>query len=159
MTSFRILYWATLHFVFAISLACNNHFTESRKAIDTSISKITYSSSGGRSGNYESLDISADSLIYVQARRGDEKTINQKTVKRDWDNLIKSVNLKDFDRIKSNPGHALYDGIDVMITIESGQEKHSLVNGEEDPTNYKKIQLFIDVLEKKLAELRKKIIW
>jgi hypothetical protein len=53
----------------------------------------------------------------------------------------------------------LYDGIDVTISIEKGDEKYSIVNGNEDSLNYRKIRPLTTMLEKKLAELRKKITW
>jgi hypothetical protein len=95
----------------------------------------------------------------VQAHRGSEKTRKEKTVKSFWKSLTKTINLKDFKKIKTNPGHALYDGIDVTISIEKGDEKHSIVNGNEDSLNYRKIRPLTTMLEKKLAELRKKITW
>jgi hypothetical protein len=95
----------------------------------------------------------------VQAHRGSEKTRKEKTVKSFWKSLTKTINLKDFKKIKTNPGHALYDGIDVTISIEKGDEKYSIVNGNEDSLNYRKIRPLTTMLEKKLAELRKKITW
>jgi hypothetical protein len=126
---------------------------------DSHISKISYNSTGGKAGNYESLDITSASLTYVQGHRGVEKTINEKTLSTFWNKLTKTINLKDFDKIRSDPGHALYDGIDVTISIEKRKEKHSVVNGNEDSVNYSKIKPFTDLLENKLAEIRKKIVW
>ena len=137
----------------------SDHRVETKNILHTPISKISYSSSGGKSGNYESLDISPTAVIYIQGRRGNEKTIKEKTVKSFWTRLTKTINLTDFDKIQSNPGHALYDGIDITISIEKGKEKHSIVNGNEDTVNYKKISAFTDLLQKKLGALRKKIIW
>lgn|GEM_PF-3434814 len=122
------------------------------------ISKISYTSTGGRAGNYERLEISSSALFYVQGHRGVEKQINKKTDTAFWTRLTRSINLRAFDNIKSNPGHALYDGIDITISIQKGTEKHSIINGNEDSVNYKKIRPFTDLLEGKLIELRKKII-
>ena len=74
-----------------------------------------------------------------------------------WQSLTRSINLKDLDKIKSNPGHTLYDGIDVTISVEKGRDKHSVVNGSEDAVNYKKIKAFTDILEGQLSRLDKKI--
>jgi len=123
------------------------------------VSKISYTSTGGKGGYYESLAITPASLTYVQGHRGVEKTIKEKTISSFWERLTKTVNLEDFDKIKSDPGHALYDGIDISISIEKGKEKHSIVNGNEDSVNYSKIKPFTDLLENKLAEIRKKIVW
>lgn len=147
----------TLYFLSIISPSQCNNIAKPKNNTNTSISKISYSTTGGRSGNYESLDISADSLFYLQARRGNEKTIRKKTEKVFWDSLTRAINLKDFDKIKSNPGHALYDGIDTTISIEAGDQKHSLINGNEDTLHYKRIGPLTDLLEKKLSQLRKKI--
>jgi hypothetical protein len=160
MLYLKTIFLAWLYFASVALLPqfkCNN--LKAGDITDQPISKITYNSSGGRSGNYESLDITADSIIYIQGHRGDEKSIREKTVKSFWDGLTKAINLKEFAKIKSNPGHALYDGIDITITIEKEDEKHSIVNGNEDASNYKKIRPFTDLLEKKLAELRKEIFW
>jgi hypothetical protein len=138
---------------------CNNTATQKNDKANNTISKISYSTTGGRSGNYESADISIDSLIYIQARRGNEKIIKEKTEQAFWNSLTKSINLQDFDKIKSYPGHALYDGIDTTLSIETVTEKHTLVNGGEDSVNYSKIKPFTDILENELVRLRKKIIW
>jgi hypothetical protein len=122
------------------------------------ISRISYASAGGKAGNYESLQITPDSLIYVQGHRGVEKMINQRTVPSFWEKLSKSINLTHFDKIRSDPGHSLYDGIDVTITIEQGKQRHSIVNGNEDSVNYVKIKPFTDLLESKLVEIRTKIV-
>jgi hypothetical protein len=121
------------------------------------ISKITYASSGGRSGNYENLQISPDSLFFVQALRGVERMVKQKTPNAFWIDLTGSLNLQDFDRIKSDPGHALYDGIDITITVETAKEKHTIVNGNEDTLNYNRIRPFIETLETKLEQLRREL--
>ena len=160
MIYLKTILWACLYFLPGTSLStCKHKNIATGNSANTPISKISYSSSGGRSGNAESLDITPDSVIYTEARRGVEKMITEKTVKSLWNGLTKAVNLNDFDKIKSNPGHSLYDGIDVTISIETGQKKHSIVNGNEDTTNYKKIQPFTSLLEMELAELRKKINW
>jgi hypothetical protein len=160
MIYLHTLFLVAVYFVSAIfPIQAKDHGVETKYITDKPVSKISYSSSGGRSGNYESLDIAEDSVIYVQAHRGSEKTRKEKTVKSFWKSLTKTINLKDFKKIKTNPGHALYDGIDVTISIEKGDEKYSIVNGNEDSLNYRKIRPLTTMLEKKLAELRKKITW
>ncbi|HEV7331714.1 MAG TPA: hypothetical protein VGN63_11800 [Flavisolibacter sp.] len=116
---------------------CNNR-VKATNDTSTAITKIAFSTTGGRSGNYESLDVSADSLTYLQARRGNEKTIKLKTEKEFWSRLTRSINREDFMRVQSNPGRSLYDGIDTTLSIQYGEETYTLVNGNEDTTNYKK---------------------
>jgi len=154
------IFFVAIYFVSAFFRSqpdCNHKQIKNNEA--PPISKVSYSSSGGRSGNYESLDISPASVIYVQGRRGVEKSIKEKTVTSFWNKLTKAINLSDFDKIRSNPGHALYDGIDITISIEKGKEKHSIINGNEDTMNYRRISPFTDMLEDRLAKLRQKIIW
>jgi len=177
MSNLALIFLAAVYFVSAMFLAPQRsaenaksfptntfvHFTSSLRTLrpdyNSPISKISYTSAGGKAGNYESLDITPGSLIYVQGHRGVEKTIHEKTVTSFWNKLTKSINLRDFDKIRSDPGHSLYDGIDVTITIEKGKQKRSIVNGNEDSVNYVKIKPFTDLLENKLAEIRKKIVW
>lgn len=126
---------------------------------NAAITKISYNTTGGRGGNTVSLEITANNLVYVQGRGGVEKTIREKTSRSLWISLTRSVNIKDLNRIKSNPGHAMYDGIDVTITVEKGRETHTIVNGSEDAVNYKRIKGFTDILESQLRRLEKKAHW
>ena len=123
------------------------------------ISKLSYGFSGGKSGNYEMLQVSADSTWYLQAHLGQEKTMAEETEKDFWARLNNAVNLNDLKQVKSYPGHALYDGIDTTLSVALQNEIHTLVNGGEDTLNYQKIRPLISVLEKKLEALRTKIPW
>ncbi len=143
-----------------LTVCQNQGIDPSEKNItNNSITKISFSSSGGRSAQYENLDISSSSLIYTQGRNGSTKSIREKTARNFWTSMSKAINIKDFDQVKSNPGHALYDGIDITITIERGKEKHTVVNGSDDSVNYTRIKAFTDLLENKLLKLREKITW
>ena len=126
---------------------------------NAAITKVTYSATGGRGGNTVSLEITAGNLVYVQGHAGAEKTIKEKTPRALWQKLTKSINLQDLDKVKSNPGHAMYDGTDITIVVLKGREEHSIVNGNEDILNYKKIKLFTDILEGQLNRLGKRIRW
>jgi len=123
------------------------------------ISRISYNATGGRGGNTVSLEITAKTITYVKGHAGTEKTITEKTSVVLWRNLTRSLNLKDFDRIKSNPGHEMYDGIDVTITVQQGRQTHSIVNGSEDEVHYNKIGTFVRILVSQLDRLDKKINW
>jgi hypothetical protein len=123
------------------------------------ISKLSYGFSGGKSGNYELLQISADSTWYLQARRGQEKTIAEETEKDFWARLNDAVKLDELKQVKSHPGHALYDGIDTTLSVAVQNEIHTVVNGGEDTLNYQRIRPLISVLEKKLEGVRSKIFW
>jgi hypothetical protein len=157
MLSFRLILLAGVYVVstMVFPISCKSRVTTNPTA--TSIIKIAYSSTGGRGGNYESLSISADSLIYLQARRGNEQTIHEITPTGFWHRLTASINLNDFNKIRSNPGHALYDGIDSTLSIQVAGGTYTVVNGNEDTANYGRIRPFTRLLENKLAELRKRI--
>lgn len=160
MIGFRAILIAAVSIVTGVSSSKSCHNGASVKGnAATTITKISYSTTGGRGGNYESLNVTADSLVYLQARRGEEKTTSEKTPTDIWRQLVTSIKLDDFDRIKSNPGHALYDGIDTTLSIESAAKTRILVNGNEDPDNYKRIKPFTELLEKTVAEQRRKIVW
>jgi len=123
------------------------------------IMKVTYSTNAGRGGTSVNMTITQNTIVYIQGHNGDEKTYKEKTPRSLWSGLTRSINIKDLDRIKSDPGHGLYDGIDITITVERGNEVHSIVNGNEDTVNYKRIKSFTDILEGQLSRLGKKIRW
>jgi len=127
-----------------------------RKNTGSPITRIAYSTTGGRAGNYEALEINPDSTFFTKALRGNEQYVKQKTDRAFWNDIIQTIRLADFDRVRSDGGHALYDGIDVTITIEKGAEKHSIVNGETDSLAFRRIAPFTRKLNEKLEELRKK---
>ena len=145
-------------------LAMGTLFTAQKNALSNEqfiapIMKISYSSSAGRGGTSINLDITAASMVYTQGHNGAEKTIKEKTPRALWQKLTKSINLQDLDKVKSNPGHAMYDGTDITIVVLKGREEHSIVNGNEDILNYKKIKLFTDILEGQLTRLGKRMSW
>ena len=123
------------------------------------ISSIVYDKTGGRGGNTEHLSITRFSIYYTQGKAGKEKTLTEKISFANWNKLTASINLKNFDAIQSNPGHALYDGTDITITVVDGRSEHSIVNGNEDQVHYKNIAAFTRLLESHLERMRKKVTW
>ena len=158
MTTLFPVFLSTLFIAIAMPLQKCKHASAANSGTSFLVSKVSYHSTGGRGGNYESLEISADSAIYMQARRGEEKTVRQQQSPSSWTELLSTINLADFDKIKSNPGHALYDGIDVTLSVDTQAGKHSVVNGNEDSVNYGKIKPLTDLLEKQLSEMRQQIL-
>ena len=145
-------------------LAMSTSFTAQKNVVAKEqfiapLMKISYSTSAGRGGTSINLDISATGIVYTQGHNGAEKTIREKTPRGLWQKLTKSINLQDLDKIKSDPGHAMYDGTDITIAVVKGKEVHSIVNGNEDSLNYKKIKPFTDILEEQLNRLGKRIRW
>ena len=148
---------AKLFLLLAVSPSYNQQKNGAMQDRPIPITKISYSTTGGRGGNTVSLEITSKTLVYVVGRGGAEKTVTEKTSKSLWNSFTKAINTNDMDGIKSNPVHALYDGTDITITVEKGKEIHTLVNGNEDSLKYKKIKAFTDILESQLSRLEKKI--
>jgi len=142
---------------FSISVVTSYLLPPCNRETGNGITKVVYSTTGGRSGNYERLELDPDSSIYTRAVRGNEQYVKQKTDVPFWRDLKQSVRLEDFDKVQSDPGHTLYDGIDITITVEEGADKHSFVNGENDSLNYQRLAPFIRRLHVKLEEFRKKL--
>jgi hypothetical protein len=120
------------------------------------ITKISYSKTGGRGGDRETLDITRSYISYEQSEQGKEKKISERTSPGTWKKFTTSINLRDFDRVKTNPGHAMYDGIDYTISIVANSKEHTLVNGNEDYANYNKLGPFTILIRELLGRLRKK---
>ena len=101
---------------------------------------------GGKLGVYSKLEITKENIYYVNGNFNSKKELKGKTSKELWNNLNR-VSIDDLLKVKSNPGRIAYDGTDVEISISFGDEFFSIVNGEEDTLNYKKIKLFVSALE------------
>ena len=112
------------------------------------ITKISLNNfNGGKLGVYSKLEITKEHIYYVNGNFKLKKEIKEKTSDELWNNLT-NVSIDDFLKVKSNPGRIAYDGTDVEISISFGDEFFSIVNGKEDTLNYKKIKLFVSLLEK-----------
>ena len=103
-------------------------------------------SNGGKLGFYSKLEITKKHICYVSGNIKLKKEIKVKTSKKLWDNLTK-LNINDFSKVKSSPGRMAYDGTDVEVSILFGNKLFSIVNGQDDTLNYKKIKLFVSALE------------
>ncbi|WP_395076758.1 hypothetical protein [Flavobacterium sp.] len=110
---------------------------------------------GGKFGAYSKLEITKEHTYFVNGNIKSKKEIKEKTSKELWNNLSK-LDTDDFLKVRSNPGRIAYDGTDVEISISFGDEFFSIVNGEEDTLNYKKIKLFVSLLEKQKDIFNKK---
>jgi hypothetical protein len=112
------------------------------------ITKISYDvSSGGKGNSYSRLEITKEQIYYVNGNYKSKKDIKEKTTKEVWNNITNSIDYDDFFKVKSHPGRMAYDGSDVTISISFGNEIFSVVNGEVDTLNFKKIKLFVSSLE------------
>ena len=148
-----------LFFLLAVSPWHGQLKSKALQYLPAAITKISYSRSAGRGGNGVNLEITPNAIVYVQSHNGAEKTIREKTPRSLWSSMTRAINNKDLSQIKSAPGHALYDGIDVTITVEKGRERYSIVNGNEDAANFKRIKGLSDILEAQSARLDKRIHW
>ncbi|WP_309608045.1 hypothetical protein [Flavobacterium sp.] len=129
----------TILVYFMIFFSCNHQ---------KEIAKISFNDfNGGKFGAYSKLEITKEHIYYVNGNVKSKKVTKEKTSRELWNNLTK-VSIDDFLKVRSNPGRIAYDGTDVEITILFGDEYFLIVNGEEDTLNYKKIKLFVSLLEK-----------
>lgn len=123
-----------------------------QKNTDT-ISSISYSiENGGKGAASSSLFISKDSTKYVWANHKETKTKSEVTLQETWNKIINTINLEDFDRIKSSERRIQYDGSDIVIIINANKE-HKLINGEQDSTHYKQIKPLKIVLRQEYKRL------
>ncbi|HMD00511.1 MAG TPA: hypothetical protein VKH37_10170, partial [Ferruginibacter sp.] len=120
-----------------VTVVKEKHVTTDVKQSKETIIKISYSTTGGRGGNTESLDVTKMSTVFTKGHAGVDKTTKAMTSKTFWAQITNALDLKNFDKIKTSPGRALYDGIDVTITITTNRGTHTVVNGSDDITNYK----------------------
>lgn len=118
------------------------------------VTKIVYDKTGGRGGNTEHLVITRSLMTFIEGHGGKERTVSEKTNPATWRKLVNSISIPNFNKIKSNPGHSLYDGIDITISVTSNLKEYSIVNGNEDSINFKRIKKFNDQLEALLSRLR-----
>jgi hypothetical protein len=128
-------------------------FAQNNKLKDSSISTISYAAMGSESGFSESIEVSSDSIIYYLSIFEQRKRIAKKTSKKLWQRLTKSLDLNEFDKIKSNPRNFEMDGTDIEIAIETAEKKHSMVNGDRNEIE-KNIGKFIKLLRQQLQRLR-----
>ncbi len=119
-------------------ISCNNK----REITKISLNEFN----GGKLGVYSKLEITKDDIYYVSGNLKSKKEVKEKTTKELWNNLI-MVNIDDFLKVKSKPGRIAYDGTDVKISISYGEKSFSIINGEIDTLNYKKIKFFVSALE------------
>lgn len=126
-------------------------FAQNKNLKDSSVSKVGYTQSGGEIGWTESIEISADSMIYYLNAFEKEKRIVKKTRQKLWRRITNSIDLAEFDRIQSNP--TMLDAPDIEIIIETGIKKRSLVNGDSHEIE-KGIGKFVKLLKRQLKKFR-----
>lgn len=118
-----------------------------------SINRISYNSVGGEAGGYANVALTKDSINGTIGSPNVKIIIKEKMQKTLWDSLTKSATLDDFKKIKSGKSVISIDGIDTTIKIETDEESYSLLNGDINEIQNKKVFRFMKILEDELRSI------
>lgn len=117
------------------------------------INKISYNSVGGEAGGYTNVELTKDSINGTIGSPNEKIIIKEKIKKTLWDSLTGRTSLNDFKKIKSGRSHTYIDDIDVSVKIETGEESYTLLNGDINEIQNKKVFRFMEILEKELRSI------
>lgn len=117
------------------------------------INRISYNSVGGEQGGYANVELTKDSINGTIGSPNKKIIIKEKIQKALWDSLNKSMTLDDFKEIKSGKSVTYIDGIDVSVKIETDAGSYSILNGEIDKVQNKKVFHFMEILENELRNI------
>lgn len=101
------------------------------------IVEILVESSGGDIGISDQMYITKDSTFLVYSIAIDStQDFNRafKTDEKDWDFLMKNIDLKNFESAKDQPSRITFDGVDEIITIKTNKRKFTKMNAEKNAT-------------------------
>lgn len=117
------------------------------------INKISYNSVGGEAGGYANVELTKDSINGTIGNPNAKIIIKEKMRKTLWDSLTGHTSLNDFKEIKSGRSVTYIDGIDVSVKIETGEESYTLLNGDINEVQNKKVFRFMKILENELRNI------
>ena len=117
------------------------------------INKISYNSVGGEAGGYANVELTKDSINGTIGSPNEKIIIKEKMRKMLWDSLTEHTSLNDFKKIKSGRSLTYIDDIDVSVKIETGEESYSLLNGDINEIQNKKVFRFMKILEDELRSI------
>lgn len=144
----KILKLITLFNLLFLFTSCNRQTKQNEKS---EINKIVLSkNNGGKGGGSSQLIITKDSILLQSINRTfseNNKTVKIKIPDSLWNKIMNNLNISDFDLLKSNSGHAQYDGTDVEISLFTKEKKHSIINAEDDKIHFEKIKQFSKIIE------------
>ena len=115
------------------------------------ITKIELSHYGGQMGYRGTLTVTKDSVVETSfmGTKSDKITkTGSKISSQEWQNLLNSFKLQDFKKIKSGTSYLPFDGVDTKIKISNSTGSDSIINGNEDKINFRKIEKLNNLLEK-----------
>jgi len=117
------------------------------------IDKISYNSVGGEAGGFANVELTKDSINGTVGNPNAKIIIKEKMRKTLWDSLAGQTSLNDFKKIKSGRSVTYIDGIDVSVKIETGEESYTLLNGDINEVQNKKVFRFMQILENELRSI------
>ncbi|MFV0330279.1 MAG: hypothetical protein ACK5KL_10755 [Dysgonomonas sp.] len=163
MKHYRILLIIITGFLFFV--ACNKKKAQQNEPTNINdnkieeVQKIGYSLFGGWIGPGYNLVIRPDSILYyynVMSIREAGKYDAPITTEV-WSDLIKDLDINDFEKIESTPTVQDADGSDREFFVETNKRRLSFINGESSEY-YNKLKTFFDTVIKLEYECRKKSV-
>ncbi|WP_143093381.1 hypothetical protein [Halpernia frigidisoli] len=128
-------------------MSSNKQQTSPKKEEITAIELSRY---GGQLGYFGTLKFTKDSIIQtvLVGTKSDKVTKTGKKIsKGDWQNISNSFRLEDFKKVKSGSSNMAFDGTDTKIKITTANTSDSIINGDQDKENFKKIEKLNQTLE------------
>lgn len=163
MKHYRILLMVFAGMFFLI--ACNKKKPLENKPADMDdnkteeVQKIGYSLFGGWIGPGYNLVVTPDSILYfykiMSTREAGEYDIIISA--EEWSDLLKNLDIKEFEKIESRPSIQEADGSDRAFFVETNKRRLSFINGE-DSEHYNKLRIFFDAIIKLEYECREKSV-
>jgi hypothetical protein len=122
------------------------------KVTDTIIT--TGAINGSLCAGSDSLTIAENRVLYdyLTSCNSGLKEKSQALSKKEWNDLVKSFDMKEFTKIDLNSCDACFDGVDHWIYVKEGNTSHRIRYGYRDSLAMKPINDFVD----RLSDIRKK---
>lgn len=108
---------------------------------------------GGGCACYLDIKVSKDSIWYKS------NTLKKHAITntfKNWDKLVKSINIEDFDSIFSGEARAPVDGIDEYYTIKTNKGEHSARVGSYDQIYFRFSDGFFNIIDDIIHKYNKK---
>lgn len=134
--------------------------SENRNELDLKTNKVEISmcSICGWCAGGDSLLITQERTYYESNTECGKITKDKEieTTKKDWDELIKLLDKEEFQKIDINTCYVCADGCDTWITLNNGDNIHTIRFGSNDSLVIAEIQPFVDKLNEIKANMNMK---
>ncbi|MDQ1097406.1 MULTISPECIES: hypothetical protein [Chryseobacterium] len=140
--------------VLLMFFSCRKEPEKSRHISSGQITQIVLSYIGGNRGFYTIIKVSPDSL-HVEKGNTINKKHAEKNVaisKATWQRLIKPIDIRTLNRIRSSPSKQSVDRTDETFQVRTPAEVHVYVNAYADTIHYRQLEKFKIELKKILPK-------